>query len=157
NVPLWTQAEADEGIIAPGLVGTKKLALGDTAIFIVPKHLESKFLPLKDVKPYIMFFPNDVTDQDKYFFRPGSGINRPANSTGQYDNYAGVNTLIANTSGQLTIHANNKYYPSMIKYIDTSWSQGNVNNTSTRPYIVHRFAETYLLAAEALVGKGGMA
>src|SRR5690606_23197224 len=51
TVPLWTQAEADEGIIAPGLVGTKKLALGDTAIFIVPKHLESKFLPLKDVKP----------------------------------------------------------------------------------------------------------
>lgn len=143
--PKWGPSDATDGIIPAGKsVGDRKLAVGDTAIFIVPAHLAAKFSPLKNRKPYIMFLPTEVTDQNLYFFRDDpdgsgtnvgpSGINQPANP---YDNYNGVNLQ-------------NKYYPSLRKYNSTQARPGNDPNiTSVRPFIVHRFAETYLIAAEA--------
>jgi len=132
--PKWTQAEADEGIVAANKVGTPKLAAGDTALFCVPAHLAAKFSPLKDKKPYLVFLPTEATDQNKYFFRAGSGITQPATP---YDNFGGVNNT-------------NKYYPTLKKYDATQARSGNDPNiSSVRPFIVYRFAETYLIAAEA--------
>jgi hypothetical protein len=141
--PKWVQAEADAGIIPQSKVGTLKLATGDTALFIVPAHLEAKFAPLKDRKPYVMFTPTTATDQNLYFFRDDpdgtgpltvTGVNKPA---APYDNYGGVNVT-------------NKYYPSLSKYNTTQARANNDPNiSSVRPFIVYRFAETYLIAAEA--------
>jgi hypothetical protein len=142
--PKWTQAEADEGIIPANKVGTSKLASGDTALFCVPAHLAAKFSPLKDKKPYLVFLPTEATDQNKYFFRNDpdgsgpllspSGLNTPASA---YDNFGGVNNT-------------NKYYPTLKKYDATQARAGNDPNiSSVRPFIVYRFSETYLIAAEA--------
>jgi hypothetical protein len=149
--PKWGPSDAAEGIIPAGKsVGSPKLAVGDTAIFMVPQHLVAKFLPLKDKKPYIMFLPNAVTDQEKYFWRDDpdgsgatvgpSGLNKPASL---YDNYNGVNLQ-------------NKYYPSLSKYNSTQ-PRPSTDVTSVRPFIVHRFAETYLIAAEAALMTGRLA
>jgi hypothetical protein len=48
-----------------------------------------------------------------------------------------------------------KIYPSLTKYDDID--RPTVNDASVRPFIVHRFAETYLIAAEAAMylGKAG--
>lgn len=150
--PKWTQSEADEGIVPQNKVGTSKLAVGDTALFIVPAHLATKFEPLKDRKPYVMFLPTTATDQDKYFFREDpdgsgtiigpTGINKPATA---YDNFGGVNVT-------------NKYFPSLSKYNATQARSGNDPNiSSVRPFIVYRFAETYLIAAEAAFMLGQIA
>jgi starch-binding outer membrane protein, SusD/RagB family len=147
--PKWTQAEADEGIIPQNKVGTAKLASGDTALYCVPAHLAAKFSPLKDRKPYLVFLPTEATDQKKYFFRDDpdgsgaqigpSGINTPASA---YDNFGGVNNT-------------NKYYPTLKKYDATQARAGNDPNiSSVRPFIVYRFAETYLIAAEAALKLG---
>lgn len=137
--PKWTQAEADDGIIPANKVGTLKLATGDTALFCVPAHLAAKFSPLKDKKPYLVFLPTEATDQNKYFFRSGSGITTPASP---YDNFGGVNNT-------------NKYYPTLKKYDATqARAGGDPNISSVRPFIVYRFAETYLIAAEAALKLG---
>ncbi|WP_345223858.1 RagB/SusD family nutrient uptake outer membrane protein [Hymenobacter koreensis] len=47
-----------------------------------------------------------------------------------------------------------EYYPVLNKYDDTR--RGGVNNPSTRPFIVYRLAETYLIAAEANMYLGNL-
>lgn len=47
----------------------------------------------------------------------------------------------------------NYYFPTMTKYLDPNRAI-SVNQNSTRPLIVYRFAETYLIAAEAALLKG---
>ncbi|WP_333889371.1 RagB/SusD family nutrient uptake outer membrane protein [Sphingobacterium siyangense] len=48
---------------------------------------------------------------------------------------------------------NNYYFPTMTKYLDPNRTI-SVNQNSTRPLIVYRFAEAYLIAAEAAFLKG---
>lgn len=48
-----------------------------------------------------------------------------------------------------------EYFPTMTKYDDTK--RTGINNPSTRPFIVYRFAETYLIAAEAFMYTGNTA
>jgi hypothetical protein len=139
--PNWTAADVaagavtqknNNGTLIPAVAGQPKLAIGDTAIFMVPNHLVAKFLPWKDKKSYVMFFPNAATSPIAYF--------GPSNKFTQYGGY----------------NIQNQYFPTLKKYDATQFragspAGGDPNVTSVRPFIVHRFAETYLIAAEALL------
>ncbi|HZY82153.1 MAG TPA: RagB/SusD family nutrient uptake outer membrane protein [Cyclobacteriaceae bacterium] len=145
--PNWTAADVAAGAVTqrssggtliPAVAGQPKLALGDTAIFMVPNHLVSKYLPWKNKKSYVMFFPNDATSPKSYF-----GASNTFTSFGGYN-------------------IQNQYYPSLKKYDATQFragspAGGDPNITSVRPFIVHRFAETYLIAAEAAFQMGNTA
>lgn len=111
----------------------KGLTLGDTAMWVVPNHLAAAVEPTKDSRRYVVFLPNSATNPGTYFGASGAG----------YADYAGY------YNGQ------NKYYPSLKKYNSTQPRSGNdVNIASVRPFIVYRFAETYLIAAEAGLQSG---
>ena len=102
----------------------KNLSVGDTAMWIVPQHLAAAVAPTKDSRRYVVFLPDAATDPNAYFGTT-------------YADYAGYNVQ-------------NKYYPTLRKYFSTNTRPNNdVNITSMRPFIVYRFAETYLIAAEA--------
>lgn len=145
--PNWTAADvtagavtqrSSNGALIPAVAGQPKLAIGDTAIFMVPNHLVTKFLPWKNRKSYVMFFPNDATSPKSYF-----------GASNTYTSYGGYNIQ-------------NQYYPSLSKYNATQFragspAGGDPNITSVRPFIVHRFAETYLIAAEAAFRLGNLA
>jgi hypothetical protein len=140
--PNWTAADVAGGavtqknvggVLVPAVAGQPKLAVGDTAIFMVPNHLVAKFLPVKDKRSYVMFFPNASTSPIAYF-----------GASNTFTAYAGVNIQ-------------NQYYPSLSKFNSTQTRAGNDPNiSSVRPYIVHRFAETYLIAAEAAFQTGNV-
>lgn len=137
--PNWTAADVaagavtqknNNGVLIPAVANQPKLSVGDTAIFMVPNHLVAKFLPWKNRKSYVMFFPEDATSPKSYF-----------GASNTYTSYGGYNIQ-------------NQYYPSLSKYNATQFragspAGGDPNVTSVRPFIVHRFAETYLIAAEA--------
>ena len=139
--PTWTADDVtagavtqknNSGALIPAVAGQAKLTVGDTAIFMVPNHLVSKFLPWKDKKSYVLFFPSAATSPKSYF-----------GSTNAFTAYGGYNIQ-------------NQYYPTLRKYDATQFragspAGGDPNVTSVRPFIVHRFAETYLIAAEALL------
>jgi hypothetical protein len=102
----------------------KNLALGDTAMWMVPNHRAASVAPAKDSRRYVVFLPDAATDPALYF------------GSAQAD-YAGYNVQ-------------NKFYPTLTKFNSTQPRAGNdVNISSVRPFIVYRFAETYLIAAEA--------
>jgi starch-binding outer membrane protein, SusD/RagB family len=102
----------------------KNLAAGDTAVWMVPEHLAAKVTPTKDSRRYVVFLPNAATDPVAYF------------GSSKLD-YEGYNTQ-------------NQYYPTLKKYLSTGARPNNdANIASLRPFIVYRFAETYLIAAEA--------
>jgi hypothetical protein len=111
----------------------KALPLGDTAMWIVPAHLAASVAPTIDTRRYVVFLPDAATNPGTYFGPSGAG----------YPDFAGY------SNGQ------NKYYPSLSKYNSTQPRPGNdVNIASVRPFIVYRFAETYLIAAEAALQLG---
>lgn len=144
--PTWTAADVANGavtqksvngVLQPAVAGQAKLAVGDTAIFMVPNHLVSKFLPWKDKKSYVMFFPTAATSPKAYF-----------GASNGFTAYGGYNIQ-------------NQYYPTLRKYDATQFragspAGGDPNVSSVRPFIVHRFAETYLIAAEALFKLGNL-
>ncbi|MCC5937102.1 MAG: RagB/SusD family nutrient uptake outer membrane protein [Lunatimonas sp.] len=102
----------------------KGLALGDTAVWMVPQHLADEVAPTKDTRRYLVFLPEEATDPNSYF-----GQN--------FADYTGYNVQ-------------NRYYPVLKKYLSSAPRPNNdANITSLRPFIVYRFAETYLIAAEA--------
>ncbi len=146
--PNWTAADVAAGaktqksvggVLQPAVAGQPKLAIGDTAIFMVPQHLVSKYLPYKNLRSYVMFFPSNVTSPSVYF---------NTLATSSFTNFAGVNVQ-------------NEYYPSLKKYDATQFragtpAGGDPNISSVRPFIVYRFAETYLIAAEAALKIGNI-
>ena len=104
----------------------KGLQIGDTALWVVPHHLAAAVEPTINNRKYIMVTPTTSTNPDVYF-----------GTTTGYADYDGYTEQ-------------NKYYPTLIKYNSTQARSGNdANITSVRPFIVYRFAETYLIAAEA--------
>jgi hypothetical protein len=110
-----------------GTLNPKALPLGDTAMWIVPEHLEASVLPTISSRRYVMFTPTAATNPGTYFGASGAG----------YADYAGYNSQ-------------NKYFPTLKKFNSTQPRPNNdVNIASVRPFIVYRFAETYLIAAEA--------
>ncbi len=105
----------------------KNLPLGDTAMWMVPAHLAAQVEPTIDSRRYVVFTPRQATNPGTYFGASGAG----------YADYDGYNDQ-------------NKYYPSLSKFKSTQPRPGNDPNVmSVRPFIVYRFAETYLIAAEA--------
>jgi len=111
----------------PGKNNPKGLELGDTAMWMVPDHLASTVEPTIDSRRYIVFTPTTSTDPVTYFGEDGA----------TYTDYDGYNKQ-------------NKYFPSIRKFNSTQPRPNNdANRTSVRPFIVYRFAETYLIAAEA--------
>lgn len=111
-------------------VGTrnpKGLALGDTAVWLVPAHLAAEVEPTKDTRRYLVFTPTQATDPKVYHDNP----NYDATDYTGYD-------------------LQNQYYPVLKKYLSTAPRPNNdANISSLRPVIVYRLAETYLIAAEA--------
>lgn len=111
-------------------VGTrnpKGLPLGDTAVWMVPEHLAAAVEPTKDSRRYLVFTPTQATDPKVYH-------NNPNYDATDYQGY--------------TIQ--NQYYPTLKKYLSAAARPNNdANIASMRPVIVYRFAETYLIAAEA--------
>jgi hypothetical protein len=102
----------------------KALAVGDTAIWMVPEHRAASVLPTVNSRRYVMFLPDAATSSTSYF-----GVSRP-----DYDGY----------------FKQNRYYPSLSKFNATQPRPGgDPNISSVRPIMVYRLGETYLLAAEA--------
>ncbi len=105
----------------------KNLAIGDTAVWMVPNHLAAAVAPTKNSRRYLVFLPTEATTPTVYF----NGTN--------YADYTGYNLQ-------------NRYFPTLKKYFFTGARPNNdVAITSVRPFIVYRFAETYLVAAEAAI------
>jgi hypothetical protein len=108
----------------------KALPLGDTAVWMVPNHLAASVTPTLNTRRYLMFTPGDATDPKVYF-----------NGT-EYADYDGYDVQ-------------NRYYPTLKKYFSSAARPNNdANIASMRPFIVYRFAETYLIAAEAALQLG---
>lgn len=109
--------------------------LGDTAIWHAPKHFQDAFpspaaaQAWASTRDYIVSWP----DLPPY----------RANST---------------TYPNVPRNAQNKQYPSLKKYDcvarPVEGTEDDPNISSTRPFIVYRFAETYLIAAEAALQRG---
>lgn len=115
---------------ATGTRNPKGLALGDTAVWMVPEHMAAAVEPTINSRRYLVFTPTKSTDPKVYHNNPG------------YDatDYTGY-------------HLQNQYYPTLRKYLDPSARPNNdANISSQRPHIVYRLAETYLIAAEAALG-----
>lgn len=120
---------------SPGTRNPKGLAMGDTAVWMVPQHLAASVEPTIASRRYVVFTPTMSTDPKVYFNNPGL----PVTVTAHYIGY----------------NLQNKYYPTLTKFNSTQARPGNdVNITSVRPFIVYRFAETYLIAAEAALKLG---
>jgi hypothetical protein len=118
-------------------VGTrnpKGLPLGDTAVWMVPEHLAASVEPTKNSRRYLVFTPTQATDPKVYHNNAG------------YDatDYTGY-------------HLQNQYFPTLKKYLCLAARPNNdANIASMRPFIVYRFAETYLIAAEAALRLGNV-
>ncbi len=106
-------------------------SLGDTAQWHVPLHIEESFgseaeaQAWADSKGYVVWFPN---------------IGTSTSLDGLARNYQ------------------NKHFPSLSKFNRVArpiaGTEEDPNIASTRPFIVYRFAETYLVAAEAALMSG---
>lgn len=109
----------------------KNLPVGDTAVWMVPQHLAASVAPTKDSRRYVVFLPTEATNPVVYF---GSDKR----------DYTGYDFQ-------------NQYYPTLKKYLSTAPRPNNDHNISSlRPFIVYRFAETYLIAAEAAFRLGNL-
>lgn len=116
----------------PSRNNPKGLEVGDTAMWLVPDYLANEIEPIINDLPYIAMTPTESTDPVAYF------------GEGSYEDYDGYNEQ-------------NKYYPALLKFLSTQPREGgDFNVTSVRPFIVYRFAETYLIAAEAAYRLGEM-
>ncbi|HMQ06027.1 MAG TPA: RagB/SusD family nutrient uptake outer membrane protein [Saprospiraceae bacterium] len=115
--PVWSAAEAAQGIVDPSLVGTQKFQQGDTCVYMPPGHVT---LSPFQMARYRVFTPQEVASQKQFFpsMRKFNAVERPQPGT-----------------------------------------ETDPNVTSYRPYQVYRFAETYLVAAEAAfrLGNSGLA
>lgn len=60
GIPVWTQEEADAGFVDPSLVGELKFNVGDTAMWLLPKHI----VMTEDEKARKGFI---VFNQDEYY------------------------------------------------------------------------------------------
>lgn len=115
---------------ATGTRNPKGLALGDTAVWMVPEHRAAEVEPTINSRRYLVFTPTKATDPKVYH-------NNPNYDATDYTGY----------------HLQNQYYPTLRKYLDPSARPNNdANISSQRPHIVYRLAETYLIAAEAALG-----
>jgi len=131
--PKWSQAEVDDLGLDQGLVDQPKYGIGDTAEYHVSKQIQDQFATEQDAKDwaarkgYVVSFP-DIGTSTSY-----QGLGR---------NYQ------------------NKHFPSLSKFnrvarkIPGTGTDPNI--ASTRPFIVYRFGETFLIAAEAALKLGGM-
>lgn len=124
--PVWSQAEADAGYVDASLVGQPKYSLGDTAQYHASKQLQDSFGSEQEAKDwaasrgYVISFP-DIGTSTSF-----QGLGR---------NYQ------------------NKHFPSLSKFNRVArpieGTETDPNIASTRPFIVYRFGETLLVAAEA--------
>ena len=130
SIPSWSQAEADAGYVDASQVGQPKFAVGDTAMWHAPLSFQNSFASDADrrawvnSKGYVVYFPT-------------------ANSPTALD--------------ELPRNQQNKHFPSLSKFNRVARPEGyeeDPNIASTRPFYVHRFAETYLVAAEAAIQLG---
>jgi hypothetical protein len=99
--------------------------VGDTAIYASFDEVTPAY---RDSKAYRIFTPSDWVYETKQETAPGSGV---WNYTGNY--------------------ASN-WWPPLTKYDDVT--RPNANYSSLRPYIVAKFSETYLIAAQAALRSG---
>jgi hypothetical protein len=102
-----------------------KLNVGDTAFLV---SLDPVTPAYRDSKPYRIFDPSDWVYETKQETAPNSGI---WNYTGLYSN---------------------SWWPPLTKYDDVQ--RPNANYSSLRPFIVAKFSETHLIAAQAALRAG---
>lgn len=129
--PTWSQAEADAGYVDPSLVGEPKFGLGDTAYYHAPKHIQDQFATEAAARDWAISKGYQVTFPDY-----------------------GTNGWFA----ALGVNDQNKHFPSLSKFNRVArpiaGTEEDPNIGSTRPYIVYRFGETFLVAAEAAIQLG---
>lgn len=113
---------------------TEAPLVGDTAIWFVPK-----------------FIADNIADKEAFL------TESPTRHGIWYPEDPGSITL---DGLRRTLNEQNKHYPSLSKHNalarPTGTGADDPNIASTRPFIVYRFAETYLLAAEAAIRLGNM-
>lgn len=131
DYPVWTQADADAGYVDASEVGEEKFSVGDTAYWHAPKHIEEQFANQQEALDFALSKGYQVTFPD-YF------------TTGWF--------------ADQSVNSQNKHFPSLKKFNRTArpiaGTEEDPNIGSTRPYIVYRFAETFLVAAEAALQLG---
>ncbi len=131
NYPVWTQAEADAGYVDASMVGEQKFELGDTAYWHAPKHIQDQFATEAAARDWAL--------------SKGYQVTFPDYGTSGFFEAEGINYQ-------------NKHYPSLSKFNRVArpiaGTEDDPNIGSTRPYIVYRFGETFLVAAEAALRLG---
>lgn len=131
--PVWDQADVDAGYVDASLLGEPKFGMGDTAQWHAPLDFQESFASAAErnawveSKGYVVTFPTAPSPTFNYF---DGGRN-----------------------------SQNKHFPSASQKFDAkerpiAGTEEDPNIGSTRPQIVYRFAETYLVAAEAALGLG---
>jgi hypothetical protein len=127
TIPRWTAANAP----TPAQIGQHKFALGDTAIFIRVNTPQTTLTAAQIARTRYATFA-------RYFRNANGSLGSAFDPTGP-------------------VGVRNKY-PQLLKYIDPFRAGSGVNEEAgTRDGILARFAETYLIAAEAYGRKGDYA
>jgi starch-binding outer membrane protein, SusD/RagB family len=128
-VPKWSADNLAAGHITDAsLVGQPKFTIGDTALWHAPLSFQQSFA--------------DQATLDEWVSKRGFVVSMPTTTTPT--SYNG-----------LSRNDQNKHFPSLKKFNRVArpiaGTESDPNIGATRPYIVHRFAETYLVAAEAAI------
>ncbi|MFP4096688.1 MAG: RagB/SusD family nutrient uptake outer membrane protein [Cyclobacteriaceae bacterium] len=133
SIPVWSEADAQAGYVDASLVGQPKFNVGDTAQFHADLDFQNSFASEQErndwvnSRGYVVWFPTASS--------PTSLENAPRN-------------------------LQNKHFPSLSKFDRVARPADfadDPNIASTRPFYVHRLAETYLVAAEAAIMLGDRA
>ncbi|MEJ2003875.1 MAG: RagB/SusD family nutrient uptake outer membrane protein [Cyclobacteriaceae bacterium] len=131
SYPTWSQAEADAGYVDQSMVGEQKFSFGDTAYWHAPRHIQDQFATEAEARDWAISKGYQVTFPDY-------------GTTGFFQD--------------LGVNDQNKHYPSLSKFNRVErpipGTEEDPNIGSTRPFIVHRFGETFLVAAEAAIQLG---
>lgn len=129
--PHWTQADVDAGLVDASQLNQRRYTLGDTAQYHVPKHIQDSF--------------GSEAEAQEWAARKGYVVSFP--DYGTSTSFSGVGR-----------NFQNKHFPSLSKFDRVArpveGTDEDPNIASTRPFIVYRFAETYLVAAEAALRLG---
>lgn len=130
--PVWTSSDVSAGYVDASMEGQPKYQFGDTALHHFPKHVQDQFASAQEAMTYGF-------SKGYYFTFPDYGTN-------------------INWADGVGRNFQNKHFPSLSKFNRVArpiaGTEEDPNIGSTRPFIVFRFAETYLIAAEAALKLG---
>lgn len=99
SLPQWSQADADAGYIDASLVGTNKIGVGDTALYIPPFEISDAE---QAASRYVIFDPSEVATQDNMYpsLVKHNAVQRPQEGTEEDPNVGSYRPYIADRLGE---------------------------------------------------------